>query len=424
MSEPEELEQETHFLGFAGQAVPTPGREVVDIDPLAGMYGETKDYFRGIGHEHVGMVVDELMRLRREPQSAPAFDLSADVRDFRPFTEWNLGGEYDFNAFDYASGFTVELVEEANRIREALEAEREGQPYELALYGYEVERLGTWVADFAQRRGDLPAVDLLALADQLDDLARAIAANVAVELPGRLIEVDQRRDQETRDRIGVAELTAAIDEYSTCQVMPYLFSADPARYALTQSRLAVRIAILDGHNPHLIASLTADRASVIHDLLPDAADRKPAISWPPPIPPSAITAPDRLESLRTSAQVLASRLLHIGTQMEPHSAQRAQMIELFTSVAAHVRADPLLVGHLPTVQAGVLRHIAAQLGGWEQQPRLGDAADHVPDISTGHTAAQPGGVSRPVRSGLTQLPGTAGTHHAATQPHHGSGRIR
>ncbi|WP_158886247.1 hypothetical protein [Amycolatopsis anabasis] len=349
-----EQEAERHFTGYAGRSVPIPPWDVLEVDEVAGMYGETGDFFREVGARHATAVIGDLLLQRRSPEFLLSYDFDDTVRNFRPQAPEHYGGEFDFNDRDYVSGFCRELVEEANRMREALEAEREGETYLPSYFRHESERFQGWSIRFRQRRGDLDPDEVLAIADQFDDLARTLSDNARVELPERLKEVDRRLEQEARDRVAVAELTAAIDAYCLHAAMPGLREDDGQ--AVRRDQLAAQVAILDTRNPHLLASLTEDRARVVHGIIPESATRRHLYSWPDPLPPAP--APDELSlrRLADTANELATRLLHpaVGEMSTDDAVDKVRLTDRINELH---QQHPTLVDSLPPMQAGLVRDV-------------------------------------------------------------------
>jgi hypothetical protein len=441
MTEPE---QSVHFAGFADRGVPTPGWEWLEVDEGAGRYGETGVYFRGVGQEHATGVINDVLRLRREPGFQVPYDFIAAVTEFRPHIEYqfSLGHESEHNDRDYIAGFVDELVEEAHRIRSALDAQQRGETYQPDLYPEDQQRLGDWAAGFSVGRGDLSSTDLMAVADQFDDLARTISGNTREPLPYPLRILDERRLKDAQDQAALAELTVAIDRYSIHRAAPYLVSGlpgltgDQAR-TVERDRLAARIAVLDTRTPFVLDSLSADRAQVLHYLLPESAARQNREYWRTRQPRMPIASDDDMQAF-ASAVDRAWTWVAAQSPETVTPAELAPVSDFLDTIADAVRQDPALADHLPTIQAGLARHLAEHhLPPDDATHRLpGPGPTSSPDVSADRgssdqvDAAPATATASPQSRALTSassrhpLPGTAGTRHTTSTHQPGNGRTQ
>ncbi|OLZ51715.1 hypothetical protein BS329_15745 [Amycolatopsis coloradensis] len=374
-------------------------------DPAAGQYGETDEYFAGIGRAHADHIVNQLITMRRIPDFRP-FDLQTEVDRFNPNPEVHYGGELDYPAGDYTKGLTNQLAHDAERLRSL---QHESETTSVAGYTEERARDVAWYQTIVR---DLPVDDVSAVATELDNLARALAHTSRTALPHRLAVADREKQQEAQDRAELREFSTAIDRYSLHLRLPSLHSSSNAEQAAEHNRLVARIAVLDTKNPHLLASLPADRAQIVHTLLPESATRQHG--RPGLLPQTHAPNEVLLRSLTKATDELLGTLLHPAAGVD-HPAVGPLAIKVSELCKEH----PELVASLPPLQAGLVRSVDAAHPRAAENNSSPTAVKSAP-AQTERTAQAP---TRP-RLSAAARPGTAATRHgsAANTPGPGKGR--
>ncbi|SFQ31077.1 hypothetical protein [Amycolatopsis rubida] len=242
--------------------------------------------------------------------------------------------------------------------------------------------------------------------------AAEMAAKAGTGLPLRLAERDRRREQEAADRARLDELSAVIDQYSRHQAAPWLRSASSAEQQAVLVRLAARVAVLDTRNPHLLASLTPDRARVVHALVPESAAREHRADWPPPQPQEL--APREVADFRLDPDSSA-RIQALLDRVRQWLRERGIPAERPEHAAAPERGPRVAAEPLATQQEqGWQPHKEARPGtgparpGAHAQPAgFATAAEIVPD-GTPRPPARPESRSRTdaLREELPEMTGT------------------
>ncbi|SFQ31044.1 hypothetical protein [Amycolatopsis rubida] len=151
-------------------------------------------YIRLNGTWHADFATEQLLRMRDIPDWRP-FDPQAEVQRYNPEPRHAQGTQAEHDLAHYTSAFIDRLAQKAELLRDV----QQGRPVPALDVAEELE---------APDRGErirkhaavLPAADVRAVADELDDLARALSHKTGVRLPRALSEKERGREQETQDR--------------------------------------------------------------------------------------------------------------------------------------------------------------------------------------------------------------------------------
>ncbi|OLZ51716.1 hypothetical protein BS329_15750 [Amycolatopsis coloradensis] len=338
------------FLGVSSWPVLSPPIEILELgfDP-EDQTDQIREYFETVGTTHAdSLAIHVATGLRKG--AGREFDVEAEIDRFDlfrdDFPEWGL---YDYSTSDYALGLCYRLDA---RVDQLIRVANGTEPKDL-FYSRDLEQGVAWHRDVA---GDPPAEDVSTLLAELDRLIRGYARKAGIPLPARLEREDREREQAIRDRADLSELSAAIDRYSLHQSLPYLHSAGGTEQRAESERLVARIAVLDTRNPHLVARLPADRAQVVHSLLPESATRQHQGKGQasPPAHEAGEEKPGIFPATFTdAADKLAAHLLHPAAQ----GNDRTAISELIDRLAEFHQHDQSLADLLPTVQAGLVRNL-------------------------------------------------------------------
>ncbi|SFQ31091.1 hypothetical protein SAMN05421854_110218 [Amycolatopsis rubida] len=256
-------EEPVLFRGFADRPVPVPPLWVLDDEPFASWTSDIDDYFRLVGAEHADIAAEQLITTRDVPGSRP-FDPEAEVRRYDPRPAYVTNADGEDNVGAYTSAFLDRLAHKAELLR-GLQRGRPEPAFDLAE-----DRAPERARRTRDSVAGLPAADVHAVADELDDLARALSRKTGVRLPRSLAEKNR-----------LAELAAAVDRYREHAARPFPHTPSSAAEL---ARSAARVAALDTRNPHLLAGLSAEQARAVHALLPESAAPEHRADEPPSRP--------------------------------------------------------------------------------------------------------------------------------------------
>ncbi|ATY17098.1 hypothetical protein CU254_41720 (plasmid) [Amycolatopsis sp. AA4] len=267
-------------------------------------------YFRLNGTWHADFATEQLLRMRDIPDWRP-FDPQAEVQRYNPEPRHAQGTEAEYDLAHYTSAFIDRLAQKAKLLRDV----QQGRPSPALDVAEELDApdRGERIREHA---AVLPAADVQAVADELDDLARALSHKTGVRLPRALSENDRGREQETQDRAHgendrpapvtpgadlERRLDAALDAVSgrAAETRPNGTLRWTRQPLAEHARAALRGDALgnDRVRKALLRSLPSDRADAQDAAAPDAAG--PAQATQEPAKPARVARPGTAASRHT-----------------------------------------------------------------------------------------------------------------------------
>ncbi|MFJ5984433.1 hypothetical protein [Lentzea sp. NPDC092896] len=302
-------------------------------------------HYRNAGEDHAELLTQRLVDARLAPSSLRPLDVSGALDAYeRAMRQGPTPGfEEGLDQQHYVAGLCEHLAVQATRYDEAVAIARTNGHSDLRALDMEGS-IST---------ATLPLQDVSALAEDMREVARGLAATEGLVVPTLRAHdesaAERQRTQEAADRLAVL-----IDEFAVRTALPQFdHSQMDGRGISDTSRAAARIARIQAETPSAIALLDSGRAHVLKDLVPDASwhDQQRSSGDGPTYPPSP---------LHRAAERFLNRLIHpTAPRGKLPEAEKNARNEISRRIAKLHAQDPEVVRTLPPVHAGLVRAVVA-----------------------------------------------------------------
>jgi hypothetical protein len=376
------------FIGFAGAVVEPITRREID-DGIDFQYDAWGEHYWAQADEHASELIGRLMSLLRDGAPLP-YDLNRVVAEFGP-AEGEVQRQYAQHLCGVLTGRAFELRDLHAMIGETAWYER------------------TALVDVPW--SGIPYEHVFVLAEQLDELGRALAESAGIDQPTASDNLDEPRRQQLRDRSVAAQLAVLIDRYAAREVLPPSLSMGIGADRESQrDTLVQRISAVQAEQPHVLGLLSDDRREIVQDVVRSGGPQR---DMRRSSRPAAASELDFARFQRT-ARILLARLLHPksaldASRVDPAALLRSEPVQELT--ATH-RSRPDYTAALMPVLAGLVRHLAVATSAERDVPAGGRSAGVTTSADRGPSGM---GLSRP---------GTPGACHSGSATHLDAGRSR
>jgi len=302
-------------------------------------------HYRNAGGDHAELLTQRLVDARLAPSSRQPLDVGGALDAYeRAMQQGPVPSfEDELDQQHYVAGLCEHLAVQATRYDEAVATARTNGHSDLRALDMEGS-----ISTAA-----LPLEDVSALAEDMREIARGLAATEGLVVPA-LRAHDESAAERQRTQEAADKLEVLIDEFAVLTALPQFDHSQMAGSAISDtSRAAARIARIQAETPSAIALLDSDRARVLKLLVPDA-------SWHDQRRPSGDSPTHLPSALRRAADRYLQRLTHpTAPRGELSEAEKTARNEMSRGIAELHARDPEIVRTLPPVQAGLVRAIVA-----------------------------------------------------------------